>query len=85
LSDDDLRYPQEFTDCLEIIWGEGFLSPGGAGEVRLILDGIDLVDKTLLEVVDEAVYLHWMKIRRAFRDSAAVGALRPTHLRAYKV
>jgi len=40
--------------------------------------------KQILEVVDEEVYLHWMKVRRAFRDSAAVGALRPTHLRGYK-
>ena len=38
----------------------------------------------ILEVVEEEVYLHWMKVRRAFRDSAAVGALRPTHLRGYK-
>jgi phosphoethanolamine N-methyltransferase len=38
----------------------------------------------ILEVADEEVYEHWMKVRRAFRDSAAVGALRPTHLRGYK-
>ena len=38
----------------------------------------------ILEVAEEDVYLHWMDIRRAFRDSAAVGALRPTHLRGYK-
>jgi phosphoethanolamine N-methyltransferase len=38
----------------------------------------------ILEVVDEEIYQHWMKVRRAFRDSAAVGALRPTHLRGYK-
>ena len=38
----------------------------------------------ILEVVDEQIYQHWMKIRRAFRDSAVVGALRPTHLRGYK-
>ena len=40
--------------------------------------------KRILEVVDEEVYEHWMKVRRAFRDSAVVGALRPTHLRGYK-
>ena len=38
----------------------------------------------ILEVADEEVYEHWMRVRRAFRDSAAVGALRPTHLRGYK-
>jgi len=38
----------------------------------------------ILEVADEEVYEHWIKVRRAFRDSAAVGALRPTHLRGYK-
>ena len=40
--------------------------------------------KQILEVVDEDVYRHWMKVRQAFRDSGRVGALRPTHLRGFK-
>ena len=42
------------------------------------------LQKRILEVVDEEVYQHWMKVRRAFRDSAGAGVLRPTHLRGYK-
>jgi phosphoethanolamine N-methyltransferase len=30
---------------LEIIWGEGFLSPGGAEEVALLLEGEDISGK----------------------------------------
>jgi hypothetical protein len=38
----------------------------------------------LLEVVDEDLYQHWLKVRRALRDAVNVGALRPTHLRGYR-
>jgi phosphoethanolamine N-methyltransferase len=37
-----------------------------------------------LQVVDEAVYRHWLNVRRALAESVAAGALRPTHLRGYK-
>ena len=33
----DIAYPDEFIDRLEVVWGEGFLSPGGADEVVEIL------------------------------------------------
>ncbi len=45
-----LSYPDDFADRLEIIWGAGFLSPGGPAEVREILRGIDLAGKTLLDI-----------------------------------
>ena len=45
-----LSYPDEFADRLELIWGAGFLSPGGADEVREILRGTDLSSKTVLEI-----------------------------------
>ena len=45
-----LSYPDEFADRLELIWGAGFLSPGGADEVREILRGADLASKTVLEI-----------------------------------
>ena len=50
MSDEDLQYPEEFTNRLEIVWGEGFLSPGGADEVRLIVKDIDLTGKTILDI-----------------------------------
>lgn len=48
--DQDLSYPDEFADRLELIWGAGFLSPGGAEEVREILRGVELSNKAVLEI-----------------------------------
>lgn len=38
----------------------------------------------LIEVAGEETYRHWVRIRRALRDAAVAGALRPTHLRGHK-
>lgn len=38
----------------------------------------------IIEVSDEETYGKWLTVRRALRDSALAGALRPTHLRGYK-
>ena len=46
----ETEYPDHFIERLHIIWGEGFLSPGGPEEVREIVRGIDLADKTVLDV-----------------------------------
>jgi hypothetical protein len=40
---------------------------------------------SILQVADEEIYEHWLNVRRALRDSVRVGALRPTHLRGYKL
>lgn len=37
-------------DMLELIWGEGFMAPGGEGNVHRIVDGLDLSGKTILEI-----------------------------------
>jgi ubiquinone/menaquinone biosynthesis C-methylase UbiE len=46
--------PGEYDDgmqaLLQIIWGEGFLSPGGAAEVARLLEGSDIAGCTLLDV-----------------------------------
>ena len=46
----DPQYPEHFVERLEIVWGEGFLSPGGPEEVREIVSGIDLAGKSLLDI-----------------------------------
>lgn len=46
----DIHYPKSFTDGLEAIWGEGFLSPGGPEEVARMLAGIDLTGKWVLDI-----------------------------------
>jgi len=50
MSEANIQYPPEFTNRLEVLWGEGFLSPGGAEEVREILKSIDLKGKSVLDI-----------------------------------
>jgi SAM-dependent methyltransferase len=50
MSEQEMHYPDHFVARLEILWGEGFLSPGGPKEVRTIAAGIDLADKTVLDI-----------------------------------
>jgi len=46
----DIQYPDEFIDRLHVVWGQGFLSPGGPEEVREIVRGLDLDGKALLDI-----------------------------------
>ena len=50
MSKDETEYTNEFAAGLELMWGEGFLSPGGAEEVDLIIRGLDLQNKNVLDV-----------------------------------
>src|SRR5262245_45000528 len=43
-------YDTTMLDMLQIIWGEGFLSPGGPQAVREIVEGIDLAGKRVLDI-----------------------------------
>lgn len=44
------QYPDDFIARLEAVWGRGFLSPGGPDEVRMIVDGVALDGKTVLDI-----------------------------------
>lgn len=46
---DDL-YDETVITFLEALWGDGYLSPGGAEEVARTLDGIDLDGATVLDI-----------------------------------
>jgi SAM-dependent methyltransferase len=50
MPEQQIQYPADFVDRLEILWGEGFLSPGGPEEVKAIVAGIDLGGKSVLDV-----------------------------------
>ncbi len=43
-------YDGAMIEMMQIIWGEGFLSPGGAQAVRDIMAGIDLAGKRVLDI-----------------------------------
>ncbi|OYW60238.1 MAG: SAM-dependent methyltransferase [Rhodobacterales bacterium 32-66-7] len=44
------HYPPRMIAMLEAVWGEGFLSPGGEGEVARVLEGHDLTAKSVLDI-----------------------------------
>jgi phosphoethanolamine N-methyltransferase len=43
-------YPPEFLSKMQVIWGEGFLSPGGKQAVDAILAGIALKGRAVLDI-----------------------------------
>jgi SAM-dependent methyltransferase len=46
----DPGYPEGAAGRLELIWGEGFLSPGGVAEVSRILGGRDIAGCDVLDI-----------------------------------
>lgn len=45
-----MQYPKQWTDALELIWGEGMLSPGGPMRVSQMLEGIDISGDRVLDI-----------------------------------
>ena len=45
---------QEYDDALvallELVWGEGYMSPGGPDEIRAIVEGVALAGKAVLDL-----------------------------------
>ncbi len=50
MADEELHYSDQFIAFLEMLWGEGYLSPGGPEEVALLLDGIRLAGKAVVDI-----------------------------------
>ena len=44
------EYNDQFVARLELVWGEGFLSPGGAEEIRVLLQGRDIRGLGVLDI-----------------------------------
>jgi SAM-dependent methyltransferase len=44
------EYDAGMLALLQIIWGDGFLSPGGADEVARLLEGSDIGDCEVLDI-----------------------------------
>lgn len=44
------QYSEDFIDRLHLVWGPGFLSPGGPEEVGAIVQGLDLRGKRVLDI-----------------------------------
>jgi phosphoethanolamine N-methyltransferase len=43
-------YDDQLVTLLEALWGKGYLSPGGDEETALVLDGLDLEGKRVLDI-----------------------------------
>src|ERR1700742_1124626 len=78
------EYDDRMLKLLQIIWGEGFLSPGGPQAVREIVAGLDLREKSVLDIgcgVDVAkliVALGQERIARsALKDRIAIRLTEP--------
>lgn len=48
--DHEAEYTDDFVSFLEMIWGEGYLSPGGPDEVGRILNGLNLAGLHVLDI-----------------------------------
>ena len=46
----EIEYDDILVAMLELIWGEGFLSPGGAEEVALFLEDEDIKNKEVIDI-----------------------------------
>ncbi len=46
----NLEYSDDLLEGLELIWGKGFLSPGGSEEVTALLKGIAVEGQNVLDV-----------------------------------
>jgi phosphoethanolamine N-methyltransferase len=49
-SDREVEYDDSMIAMLELIWGEGFMAPGGTGLVDRLVEGIDLEGKHVLDI-----------------------------------
>ena len=50
MPDHENEYTDDFVAKLELLWGEGFLSPGGPEETARILEGADLTGKDVMDI-----------------------------------
>ena len=43
-------YEIDYMPLMDLIWGKGFIAPGGEGNVDRIVEGVDLNGKRVLEL-----------------------------------
>jgi len=46
----DIEYGDAMTNMLELIWGVGFMTPGGEGNIAIMAEGLDLRNRRVLDI-----------------------------------
>jgi len=46
----EIEYPDTMITMLEIIWGDGFMAPGGEGNIANLVEELDVRDKRILDI-----------------------------------
>ena len=46
----EAEYHDNMVRMLELIWGEGYMAPGGPGNVNKLLDGTEPAGKRILDI-----------------------------------
>lgn len=46
----EAEYHENLVTLLELIWGEGYMAPGGPGNVARIIRGMETREKRILDV-----------------------------------
>ena len=49
-ADEIQEYDDAMIAVLEAVWGEGYMSPGGPDEIRRVVEGVELVGKSVLDI-----------------------------------
>jgi len=44
------EYDEATIACLDIVWGEGFMAPGGEGNIDNLVNGLDIFGKRVLDI-----------------------------------
>jgi len=47
---EDIEYNDAMTTMLELIWGDGFMAPGGDGNIANLVDGMDVRGLRILDI-----------------------------------
>ena len=80
---DQLSEPGEYDEAmltlLQLIWGDGFLSPGGAGEIERLLEGSDIRGCRVLDIGCGLGAIDELLVRR-FGAASVVGIDIDPHL-----
>ena len=47
--EEEIEYTDSLVGVSELVWGDGFISPGGKDEIALFLEGVDIAGKQILD------------------------------------